>query len=81
MDNFRDLSPLLNPKSIAVVGASERKGSAGNLVLENLKQLKFDGNVYPVHPEHKSVAGFPCYPDLEALPGSVDMVAGVLSAS
>ena len=40
MKLFRDLAPLLNPKSIAVVGASERHGSAGRTVLENLCNLE-----------------------------------------
>ena len=35
--SFRDLSPLLNPGGIAVIGATERPGSAGRLVLENLR--------------------------------------------
>lgn len=47
---FRDLGSLLNPGSIAVVGASERRGSAGRIVLENLRLLGFRGAVYPVHP-------------------------------
>jgi len=63
METFRDLSPLLNPKAIAVVGASERQGSAGRLVLENLRHLEYEGAAYAVHPKHKEVCGFPCYPD------------------
>ncbi|MBI9043796.1 MAG: acetate--CoA ligase family protein [Anaerolineaceae bacterium] len=78
--NFRDLSPLLNPKNIAVLGASERPGSAGRLVLENLKQLDFPGKVYALNPKHKEIMGFPCYPSLEALPEAVDMVAILRSA-
>jgi len=77
---FRDLSPLLNPKAIAVVGASERPGSAGRLVLENLRHLGYQGAVYAVQPKHKEVLGFPCYPDLSSLPGPVDSVAVLLAA-
>ncbi len=77
---FRDLSNLLNPRAIAVVGASERPGSAGRLVLENLRQLRYSGAVYAVHPAHRAVLGYPCYPDLAALPGPVDQVAVLLSA-
>jgi len=80
MSSFRDLSPLLNPRSIAVVGASERSGSAGRLVLENLIQLAYTGTVYAVHPSYKSVLGFPCYPNLNTLPGPVDSVAILLGA-
>ena len=78
--SFRDLSPLLNPRAIAVVGASERHGSAGRLALQNLRNLEYQGTVYAVHPKHKEVLGFPCYPDLNSLPGPVDSVAVLLAA-
>jgi acyl-CoA synthetase (NDP forming) len=80
MGAFRDLSPLLNPRAIAVVGASERPGSAGRLILQNLQHLGFEGPVYAVHPRHEQVLGFPCYPDLQSLPGPVDSVAVLLGA-
>ncbi len=80
MEPFRDLSPLLNPGAIAVVGASERHGSAGRLVLENLRHLEYRGGVYAINPKRKEVLGFPCYPDLNSLPGPVDSVAVLLAA-
>jgi acyl-CoA synthetase (NDP forming) len=80
MRAFRDLSPLLNPNAIAVVGASERHGSAGRLVLENLRHLDYGGTVYAVHPRYREVLGYPCYPDLGSLPGPVDSIAVLLGA-
>lgn len=77
---FRDLTPLLNPKCIAVVGASDRPGSAGRLVLENLKDLKYPGKVYAVNPSQTTVLGFPCFPDLKSLPEQVEMAAILLGA-
>ncbi len=77
---FRDLSPLLNPRAIAVVGASERQGGAGRTVLENLRHLGYTGTVYAVHPKYDEVLGYPCYPDLTSLPGPVDSVAVLLAA-
>lgn len=76
----RDLAPLLNPQAIAVVGASERPASARRLALENLHNPEYPGAVYAVHPKHKEVLGFPCYPDLKSLPGPVDSVAVLLGA-
>ena len=49
MSYKKDLSPLLSPKSIAVVGASEKFG-AGSLVIENLRALGFGGAIFPVNP-------------------------------
>jgi acyl-CoA synthetase (NDP forming) len=79
-ESFRNLAPLLNPRAIAVVGASERHGSAGRVVLENLRHLEYRGAVYAVHPHYKEVIGYPCYPDLKSLPGPVDSVAVLLAA-
>jgi len=75
-----DLGALLKPSSIAVVGASERLGP-GRQVIENLQQLGYQGDIYPVNPNHDTVLGFPCYHSLEALHDSghsVDMAAILL---
>jgi len=80
MGPFRDLSPLLSPTAIAVIGASERRGSAGRLVLENLRSLGYEGAVYGVHPKYSKVLDFPCFPNLKSLPGPVDSVAVLLAA-
>jgi acyl-CoA synthetase (NDP forming) len=76
-----DLKHLLDPASIAVVGASENPGP-GLQVLENLKQLGYAGQVYPVNPRYRQVAGLPCFPSLTDLHGSghrVEMVAILLN--
>ena len=77
---FRDLSPLLNPASIAVIGASERPGSAGRLVMENLKQLGYKGKIYPVNPKQTTLMGMQCYPSIEAITEPVDMMAVLIGA-
>ncbi|MGD9290594.1 MAG: acetate--CoA ligase family protein [Desulfobacterales bacterium] len=81
MSYKKDLSPLLSPKSIAVIGASEKFG-AGSLVIENLRNLGFDGAIFPVNPGYAEVLGLPCYPSLADIPsGSViDCVAVVLGS-
>jgi len=75
---MNDLRPLLNPRSIAVVGASERPG-AGSFVIENLRTLGFDGKILPVNPRYQTVLGLPCSPSLIETPeDKVDCVAIVL---
>ena len=68
------LDPLLRPCSVAVLGASERSGSVGRQSVHNLLAGGFEGNIYPLNPGYESVLGLPCYPDLSALPETVDHV-------
>jgi acyl-CoA synthetase (NDP forming) len=72
---------LLSPRSIAVVGASERFG-AGSLCLENLRALGFDGRVHPVNPNYTRLQGLACHPSLEAIPPTeeIDCVAVLLGS-
>jgi acyl-CoA synthetase (NDP forming) len=79
---MKDLHPLLRPKSIAVVGASERFG-AGSLVIENLRALGFQGKIIPVNSRYPKVFGMACYPSLLEIPDKeeIDCVAIVLGAN
>jgi len=62
------LDPLLQPRSIAVVGASARAGSPGNEVLLNLRKGGYAGAVFAINPARESVEGFPCHASLSDLP-------------
>lgn len=64
---------MLDAKSVAVVGASERPGSVGAVTLAQLIEGGFTGRVYPVNPRHAELAGLPCLPSLRALPEPVDL--------
>jgi acetyltransferase len=69
------LSPLFNPRSVAVVGAGNTAGKVGAVVFANLLQSGFKGAIYAVNPKHAEVQGHPCYARLEDLPEAVDLVA------
>jgi acyl-CoA synthetase (NDP forming) len=69
---FGDLRRLVNPRSIAVVGASETPGAFGQRTLANL--AKFQGKVFGVNPKYCTVEGFPCFPSLADLPEAPDCV-------
>ena len=73
------LDPLLRPRSVAVVGASEREESVGLMTVHNLLAGQFDGKIYPVNPGRETVLGLKCYPDLASLPETVDHVAFAVS--
>ena len=61
-----DLSGLFDPDRIALVGATDREGSVGRALLENLSG--FDGEVIPVNPNRETVLGVDCVPTIEAAP-------------
>lgn len=67
------LRRLFQPASIAVVGASERRGAFGARVMENL--AGYAGTVWPVNSRGGMLAGLPCFASLEALPDAPDCVA------
>jgi acetate---CoA ligase (ADP-forming) len=67
------LAPLLEPRSIAVVGASGRPGRPGHAVVAALRAAGFAGPVYPITPTYDAVEGWPCLPDAAALPEPVDL--------
>jgi acetyl coenzyme A synthetase (ADP forming)-like protein len=68
-----DLTPLLAPASIAVVGASPRRGSFGHNLYTNLRNSGFKGVIYPVNPNRRYIETVPAVPDLARLPEPVDL--------
>ena len=76
-----DLSALLRPRSVAVVGATDRPGSYGDAALRNLAALRFSGEVWGVHPTRREVHGRRCVPTLEDLPAPVDAVVVAIPAA
>lgn len=73
METYQDLSLLISPRSLVVVGASDRSGSIGSRVLSNLFEYSdFQGKVYLVNPTRAEVAGHRAWPSVEALPETPD---------
>src|SRR5271166_1943477 len=67
------LDPLVRPRSVAIVGATDRPSPARS-VIESLGALGFSGAVYPVNPKYQSVLNHVCYPSLTELPEAPDVV-------
>src|SRR4029077_8017462 len=70
---FGDLTPLLAPRSVAVVGASDREGNLGGVAVGFLKKFGFHGPVWPVNTGRAVVGGLPCFPRLSELPAVPDL--------
>jgi acetyl-CoA synthetase (ADP-forming) len=62
------LYPIAYPKSIAFFGASNNFDRMGTIILDSLKDLGFEGPVYPVHPNENEVLGYKAYASVEDLP-------------
>jgi len=67
------LDCIFRPRSVAVIGASEREGSVGRTMLWNLIRSPFGGTVFPVNPQRHSVLGIKSYPDIASVPEVVDL--------
>ncbi|HVW48321.1 MAG TPA: CoA-binding protein, partial [Solirubrobacterales bacterium] len=76
-----DPTPLLHPRSVAVVGANERPGSYGDVIFRNLAAAGFEGAVYGVNPRRDEVHGRPCVPSVADLPEPVDAVVVAIPAA
>lgn len=75
------LDAIFAPKSVAVIGATERAGSVGRTILWNLISTPFGGTVYPVNPTRPSILGIRAYPSVKALPEVPDMVVVITPAT
>ncbi len=67
------LEAIFKPRSVAVIGASEKAGSVGRTVLSNLISTPFGGALYPVNPHRDSVLGSKAYANIGAVPEKIDL--------
>jgi acetyltransferase len=68
------LNPLLQPRSVGVIGASEREGSLGNVIMRNILDGGFKGRVFAINPNHEKVLDVPCFKSVEDVPHRLDLV-------
>lgn len=75
-----DLSRLLSPKSIAIIGVSQDQNKLNGRVMKYLVEKGYDGAIYPVNPRYEEVAGYTCYPSITAAPRPIDLAVITLPA-
>jgi acyl-CoA synthetase (NDP forming) len=78
---IRDVSSVVRPKTVAVVGASAKRASQGNVVIENLHKWRFPGTVIPVHPSADMIEGLPALRAIGDLPPDVDTAVVAIPAA
>jgi acetyl coenzyme A synthetase (ADP forming)-like protein len=71
---------FLEPRAVAVIGASRRRGTVGGEVLHNMVESGFEGELYAVNPNSDSVQGVAAYPAIAAVPGEVDLAVIAIPA-
>ena len=75
------LDALFAPRSIAILGASSDPTKIGGRPVRFVKESGFAGTVYPINPKSAEVQGLPAYPDIESVPGDVDLALVALPNS
>jgi len=74
------LKALLEPKSIAIIGASRTPGKIGYVVLRNIVGYGYSGRVYPINPHADEILGLKAYPSVLEVPGEVDVAVIAIPA-
>src|SRR5437899_12400590 len=75
------LDAIFSPRSVAVIGATDKPLSVGRTVLWNLISSPFGGTVFPVNPKRSSILGIQAYPSIADVPAKVDLAVVVTPAS
>jgi acetyltransferase len=75
------LQALLNPGSIAILGASADLAKVNGRTLKYLLAKGYAGRIFPVNPKYQSIGELPCYPGIAAVPGPVDLAIVALPAA
>jgi len=68
------MEKFFTPESVALVGASATPGKIGNSVLDSMAKHDYKGKVYPINPKADEILGIKCYPSLEAIQDTIDLV-------
>ncbi len=80
MDRQASIDVLFNPRSIAVIGASNTRGKLGNDVMRNLIDSEYEGRIYPVNPKAGEILGQKAFRSVTDIPRDVDVAVIVIPA-
>lgn len=70
---MKSLDAIFKPKSVAVIGATSRKGSIGHELLKSIIQYEYNGKLFPVNPKHEFIHSIKAYPSVLNIPDPVDL--------
>ncbi|MCB2402276.1 acetate--CoA ligase family protein [Rhizobium ruizarguesonis] len=75
-----DVSSMVKPRSVAIIGASAKRSAQGNVVINNLKDWGFDGSIVPVHPTADMIEGFRAVNSVQYLEAGIDLAVVAIPA-
>jgi acetyltransferase len=76
-----DLSVFFRPNGVAVIGASSDQEKLGHSVVRNLRNIHYQGAVYPVNPREEEIVGYKAYPSVLDVPDPVDLAVIIVPAA
>jgi len=74
------LDALFRPRAVAIIGASTKELSIGNVIIRNLQTYGYRGKIYPINPTAPDVRGIKAYKTLDEIPGEVDVAHIIIPA-
>jgi acetyl coenzyme A synthetase (ADP forming)-like protein len=79
-DVLASMNRIMQPKSVAVIGASAEDGKIGNSVMKNLINGGYKGNIYPIHPKASEILGYKAFKSVKDVPGEIDTAVFAIPA-
>jgi acetyl coenzyme A synthetase (ADP forming)-like protein len=76
----KSMNRIMQPKSVAVIGASDEAGKIGNSVMKNLINGGYQGQIIPIHPKSTEVMGYKAYKSVKDVPGEIDTAVFAIPA-
>ena len=73
MNEQHYLTSLFEPKSVAIIGASDRENSVGNVLFKNILNSGYKGRLYPINTKHETIQGVPAYKSIEEIGARVEL--------
>jgi acetyl coenzyme A synthetase (ADP forming)-like protein len=74
------MNRIMQPRSVAVIGASSEDGKIGNSVMKNLINGGYKGDIYPIHPKATEVLGYKAFKSVKDVPGEIDIAVFAIPA-
>ncbi|HLL20054.1 MAG TPA: acetate--CoA ligase family protein, partial [Rubrivivax sp.] len=79
-DVVKSMNRIMQPRSVAVIGASDEAGKIGNSVMKNLINGGYKGQIIPIHPKSTEIMGFKAYKSVKDVPGEIDTAVFAIPA-